>query len=131
MNDNEGLKDNEISACPFCGGEARCDEAEILERLTTGKMVNVFYVKCLCGATIQSFNSAEKAIKAWSTRAELTKERGRVVGLIEKTKEKDTRYESFRHGIYEGQYGIGVVDGLRDMNKRLDQLIKQVNCEEK
>ena len=58
---------NELKKCPFCGGEADCNNAGFIK---AGNLM--WATECLdCGVTTDFFDSEQEAIEAWNRRTEV------------------------------------------------------------
>lgn len=107
----------ELKPCPFCGGEADCNNSGFMK---AGK--HMWAVECLkCGMVTTFADTEKEAIEAWNKRTEPERPKGRWIPVTERLPEKDGKhreviafaeeYEEYQLGwLAETEYGsTGVV----------------------
>ena len=74
----------ELKPCPFCGGEADCNNAGFLKN---GKPM--WAVECVnCGMVTAFFYTDSEAIEVWNKRTEPERPKGRWIPVTERLPEK-------------------------------------------
>lgn len=110
------MSDQKLEKCPFCGKEPKCDKYQTMTSVVWDTMVDVYLVVCKCGASVQSFNNNEEAIKAWNTRSGVrvpsVEEIKKVLQDFRIAKNPDDLGESKILIVKDVDLKVGVVQGL-------------------